>query len=210
MGKTIAERLRESAGEKLGCPVDDIANAVTGEVASCIGSCAECHKEWYRRLADAIEAEQMKAIANALREEIANPETVGIGTLLDVAKDLEYYSNIIRNAVKRPEPEVLDADGVPIKVGDTVYSESGKELVVERVDSVRNENNENCGNIVWCGEYLDDFQISRLASQLTHRKPDTLESVVTEMLAEWDENNEEFLDMDSYFARFRKLMEAQR
>ena len=32
--------------------------------------------------------------------------------------------------VKRPAPEVLDADGVPIKVGDTVWHEDGSELHV--------------------------------------------------------------------------------
>lgn len=32
--------------------------------------------------------------------------------------------------VKRPAPDVLDADGVPIKVGDTVWHEDGSELHV--------------------------------------------------------------------------------
>lgn len=32
--------------------------------------------------------------------------------------------------VKRPAPEVLDADGVPIKVGDTVWDDDGVEMTV--------------------------------------------------------------------------------
>ena len=39
--------------------------------------------------------------------------------------------------VKRPAPEVLDADGVPIKVGDTVYFVDGdaRALTVECIDA---------------------------------------------------------------------------
>ena len=34
---------------------------------------------------------------------------------------VSFYQSCYRNSVKRPTPKVLDADGVPIKVGDTVY-----------------------------------------------------------------------------------------
>ena len=36
--------------------------------------------------------------------------------------------------VKRPEPKVLDADGVEIKVGDTVWHEDGSEWLVEEMN----------------------------------------------------------------------------
>lgn len=41
---------------------------------------------------------------------------------------------IIGERVKRPAPKVLDADGVEIKVGDTVWHEDGSEWLVEEVD----------------------------------------------------------------------------
>ena len=77
--------------------------------------------------------------------------------------------------VKRPEPEVLDADGVPIKVSDTVYAPGYFEaaLKVERFDAamkmvvVFSEETLSCG-----------FR----GDQLTHRKPDTRESVRAEIV----------------------------
>ena len=104
--------------------------------------------------------------------------------------------------VKRPEPEVLDADGVPIKVGDTVWYEGEKFVVVDvfrdgvNLDSPKKD---ECGFAVHSvGNAEPDF--------CTHRKPDTFESVAAEMIAEWDENNNEYLDMNGYFARFRNLL----
>ena len=112
---------------------------------------------------------------------------------LESGKRFAWYCS--GDTVKRPDPEVLDADGVPVKVGDTVWSvATGEEIKICSLDP---------NEIINVGG-ADGFWYESLC--LTHRKPDTLESVVTEMLAEWDENNEEFLDMDSYFARFRKLM----
>lgn len=108
--------------------------------------------------------------------------------------------------VKRPEPDVLDADGVPIMVGDTVWY-GGKELVVKSIHA-----NEYCAegeepeHLVWCGEYVKDtYPLHHIADQLTHRKPDTFESVAAEMLAEID-GNDNGPEIDGYLARFRKLM----
>lgn len=67
------------------------------------------------------------------------------------------------DTVKRPEPEVLDADGVPIKVGDTVY-DSKYEFKVTRIteDGLLIFNNPALAH------YPDDY---------THRKPDTQEDI---------------------------------
>lgn len=48
-----------------------------------------------------------------------------------------YFHGAFGEAIKRPTPEVLDADGVPIKVGDVVYFVAGKgesALTVECID----------------------------------------------------------------------------
>lgn len=69
--------------------------------------------------------------------------------------------------VKRPEPEVLDADGVPIKVGDTVYAHNAEPLTVRELTSKALTLIEDSNGILW--EIRSD--------KLTHRKPDTQESI---------------------------------
>lgn len=101
--------------------------------------------------------------------------------------------------VKRPEPEVLDVDGVPIKVGDTVWDGKGNSHEVISIES-RDEDEQ----IVWCGEYLGSIKFCYVANELTHRKPDTFESVVAEMLADFDNNDS--IEVDGYFDRLRKLL----
>lgn len=80
--------------------------------------------------------------------------------------------------VTHKEPEVLDADGVPIKVGDTVYTVKGKELVVKDIQRNFFEDGEEPEHLVWCGEYIKEgYPLHQIANQLTHREPDTKESV---------------------------------
>lgn len=101
--------------------------------------------------------------------------------------------------VKRPEPEVLDADGVPIKVGDTVYGvESGREVKVMNItaDIQYSISTEDARGLKWRYE----------PKSITHRKPDTLESVVAEMLAICDTDEAGGTGFNSYFDRLRKLM----
>ena len=77
--------------------------------------------------------------------------------------DDEFHLNCVLECdygepVKRPEPEVLDADGVPIKVGDTVYATfSDRAMAVERIDKTY---------------VYHDGGFTR-ADSVTHRKPDT-------------------------------------
>ena len=75
--------------------------------------------------------------------------------------------------VKRPEPEVLDADGVPIKVGDTVWFK-GEKFVVSHVYSFK----EGSGVNLESSEKDEfGFAIYGIANAepefCTHRKPDT-------------------------------------
>ena len=109
---------------------------------------------------------------------------------------------------------MLDADGVPIKVGDTVYTLKGKELVVESIHA-----NEYCAegeepeHLIWCGEYVKDtYPLHHIANQLTHRKPDTQEAINHDamlMISEsfFDKRRDEFEDrVFTLLERQRKLM----
>lgn len=74
--------------------------------------------------------------------------------------------------VKRPAPEVLDADGVPIKVGDTVWATyDGRKHVVMAVcsdGSLHPEMVTDDGCMVEYEEGLWDF-----AKKVTHERPDS-------------------------------------
>lgn len=107
--------------------------------------------------------------------------------------------------VKRPEPEVLDADGVPIKVGDTVWHEAdGSELTVV---GFRDEKEDGEVMVDVEGKWFCVRQFS-----LTHRKPDTQEAInhdaallVSESF--FDQRRDEFEDrVFDLLKRQRKLM----
>lgn len=81
--------------------------------------------------------------------------------------------------VKRPEPNVLDADGVEVKVDDTVWLKDGTELLVEEVNRY--------------GARCFDGEIRRTLDpkSLTHTQPDSwkrLEDDAT--LSPWSYCNE--------------------
>ena len=71
--------------------------------------------------------------------------------------------------VKRPAPEVLDADGVEIKVGDTVYElETGEEYKVERVFSGATDP-DFPDHTIRCNKVADPITHVFKPDQLTHR-----------------------------------------
>lgn len=70
-----------------------------------------------------------------------------------------------------PLPEVLDADGAPIKVGDTVYTPQGKAYVVSRLDA----------------PYVCHKEGFTRADYVTHRKHDTQEAIFDDStMPPWD------------------------
>ena len=116
--------------------------------------------------------------------------------------------------VKRPEPEVLDADGVPIKVGDTVwYTDElptkkfvGDRCTVKTIERIRDRY-----SIKVLNEDRGYFQYDLTGKFLTHRKPDTQEDINTEAvrianLVESDCFTEVLDGINALLERQRKLM----
>ena len=71
--------------------------------------------------------------------------------------------------VERPEPKVVDADGVEIKVGDTVWHHSGfAHGVVTSIDA---------GSLMNTTRYVDESgtEFRDAARNLTHTRPDSWE-----------------------------------
>lgn len=123
---SIADKIRNVDECGVGCSVDYIAIALTGETAHCVDRCSTCRDVWANKLADAIEAEEAHAVSKALIAEIAKPETISVGLLREVARDLEdmarhfkgadgedlaHYAALIRKAIDKPDTqEAIDAD----------------------------------------------------------------------------------------------------
>lgn len=84
------------------------------------------------------------------------------------------FSGSYGERVKRPTHKVLDADGVPIKVGDTVYFVDGdadgdaRPLAVERIDA---NGGEPAVDLVYAGRILRRHSVN--PEKLTHERPDS-------------------------------------
>lgn len=81
----------------------------------------------------------------------------------DVPARTGFDDGVLAELDKRPEPEAIGADGLPIKIGDTVYLESfGRPFTVVGFD----------------GAYLKDADGGYLrADCATHTLPDTQEQI---------------------------------
>ena len=224
---SIAEKLRGIDDRDIGCSVDYIALAITGKSASCGRSCAECRKDWTNRLANAIEDELKASKPTPLPDGVIWPtyedgELVRFGDEFDhhgeklTVKGFSFHPEMIGlyyenyayikkspgQRIKRPEPEVLDADGVPIKVGDTVYyTQPSAYTEGERiVDTIVGK------EVHFTNGYWAD------PAHLTHHKPDTQEAINQDaalLVSEsfFDQRRDEFEDrVFDLLKRQRKLL----
>lgn len=102
--------------------------------------------------------------------------------------------------LKRPEPEVLDADGVPIRVGDTVWYEDKEWRVTDVYVCSDGEGGVNLDSLIKV-EY--DEPVEAVANAwnklITHRKPDTQEAI----------NDDATMPYYTYCSKVLKIEEAQ-
>ena len=156
-------------------------------------TCRDCMIKMVTAIADRIDAER------ALPEGVEWPRFED-GGLVRIGDDVEYEGETMRvylatfesdgwalwcsregidgrlsgsygERVKRPAPEVIDADGVPIKVGDIVYRDADPEpLQVELIYA---------GSTGYCTVRLKDSAgkyITTDAPRLSHKKPEPADS----------------------------------
>lgn len=109
---------------------------------------------------------------------------------------------------ERPAPKVLDADGVPIEVGDWVYTEAGLRRKVAKVGTERCQGMEDWDGSPWVmlgnGSWMH-------AHDITHREPDSLERLRDDIAA----YNSDFTEpgsiledaLDGWAQRLTALME---
>lgn len=188
---SIADKLR-SVEKSDWCLMDSMSIAVTGESAKCMDSCEECRVTWMHKLADAIEAEAGGLPDGVIWPRFEDGQLVKFGDRLVGyhAKSDQMHEDTVSSIhlkrsgykingtvnrhtyaygepVKRPRPEVFDAEGVPINVGDTVYyvkptAHTEGERIVDAI--VGRE-------VQLTNGYWTD------PANLTHRKPDSTEAI---------------------------------
>lgn len=100
------------------------------------------------------------------------------------APDGDWITSIlVDKPLKRPAPEVLGADGLPIKVGDTMWSLSGAGPLT--VTSLHTDDpTPDGGDSPWADLDDDGLYSWIYAGSLTHTPPDTLERLRDD-IAEW-------------------------
>lgn len=185
------------------CIADNIRDAVKGATFEQAKPQLPEGIEWPRfedgelvRLGDEFEFDGIKHTVDMIRFQVYSDEIEPTTTLLDLEWVPVGYKSGAR--VKRPEPEVLDADGVPIKVGDTVWDSNGESHEVVEINVVDDDE-----QLIWCGRYLHGMKIFHIANEVTHRKPDTLESIFSEIVSAIE--SEDLVDLAPYVERYRKL-----
>lgn len=168
---------------------------------SCEGRrCADCYADLFERIADRIDAE--RALPDGIEwprfedgELVKVGDTVGNDepfTAREIAFESERwlikassrsafgcFHDAFGEPVKRPTPKVLDADGAPIEVGDTVYLRSnGREGKVVGFYEDKGE--------TWVGETWvsvsyelgsDRMTVNTEGKALTHERPDSWERI---------------------------------
>lgn len=157
-------------------------------------SCRECITKMMTAIADRIDAER------ALPDGMEWPRFED-GELVKMGDEVEYKGETMRvylatldadgwalwcsrdgidgrlsgsfgERVKRPAPKVLDADGVPIEVGDTVYCDGEDEALT--VTSISGVGVEYCCVTV---KNADSSRCTVDAPRLTHERPDSWEKL---------------------------------
>ena len=154
--------------------------------------CRDCYADMFERIADRIDAER------ALPEGVEWPRFED-GGLVRIGDELEFEGKTMLvcdatfyadgwalwcdredmsgrlygkygERVKRPVPKVLDADGVPIEVGDTVFFIDGnnRALTVERIDA---NGGDPAVDLVYAGELINLHSLN--PEKLTHERPDS-------------------------------------
>lgn len=132
-----------------------------------------------------------------------------------VCMNYETSEVVLVNRVAVKRPEILDADGVPIHVGDTVWATDPETLMSGAVSSVFR------GNV--SVKWKDDVETFKIDPEdLTHREPDSEERVKQDAMhgskayckkygltPEWDDGNPvfEYVMVEHIMNRLTAIME---
>lgn len=130
---------------------------------------------------------ETKSIADATRifEEIADTVQACVNLAAAVgAKDLTYAMenckkrNIMRGRITKEKPEYLDADGVPIEVGDKLYVAGGDGTPLKCVGF----SNDGLVKVTNWGSSEGWVPILAEANELTHKKPDSWKQLEEDLM----------------------------
>lgn len=179
MNKLLHERLRDIAlrGGYLNC-----VRTLIGKEECPNGDCRDCVKQAAKTLADEIEKYYIPRprfedgepvqIGDAFIQKCINEEVgldkIGIVLFTKDGLNMVWFPDEV---VQRPEPKVLDADGVEIKVGDTVWVKG--DVNKGKVEEVHKDR-------VWV-KWNDGWTADVYIGDVSHREPDSLEKLLVEL-----------------------------
>lgn len=204
MRELLHERMREAEGYSC----DDVLRQF-GVDCKTAGACRSCIKNLLSRFADEIEEQYIPRP----RYEDGEPVQFGdeIESMDGVCDSIHHFSdntNITTDeggiwstsydgTPKRKLPKILDADGVEIKVGDTVWhiNGTGAPWTVEDVQ-------EN-GIGLMDSDDIGDF---RPPFRLTHKEPDSLEKLRDD-ISDYRPKDVFISDLESWVRRLTALIE---
>lgn len=217
--KTVAERLREIKGASLPCRGDILAFALGRKLDCPIGEdCINCIGRLASEMADTIEAEKTQAVSKALIEEVFKPDSISIGLLRDVAKELEEYAQmiegatsedlshyawLIRNALNGAKPQLPEGVIWP------TY-EDGE--LVKPFDKLPGFDSGGVQKFIWTSSHNGAWQLQDAEGHMLNvmhgehvkrPEPDTFESILSEMVSAIE--SEDLIDLAPYTERYHKL-----
>lgn len=192
MKKLLHERLRGIAeSEEADC--DQFVISVDMKCSD-FDSCTNCAKDVLAAIADEIEkyyiprprfedGEPVRVgdsfIQKCINEEVELSK-IGIALYTSDCLNMVWFPDEV---VPRPAPKVLDADGVEIKVGDTVWPVDSPDMKMTVDNFQRIYGQDVTVNCEFEGEYYN-FD----PDKLTHREPDSLEKLLKDMKNHWSES----------------------
>lgn len=221
MEKLLHERLRECSFDMGACTIELVYGGDRPVDYCYTHNCVECEIELAQNLADEIERYYIP------RPRFEDGEPVQFGDEIEWADcniraitgfgitpsgkpyvtcafdgkgvcDAMVYSGSIRRPAK-----VLDADGEPIEVGDTVYEvNTGHESTVTSTTMISSDGCNICCKDGGAGV------LHYNPEDLTHREPDSLEKLRDDMVEFKDSTYCSFLEVERPFERFIDRLDA--
>ena len=194
MKKLLHERLREHE-DKSKCTGYLFADIIGCDKPECVGvACGDCTATLLDKFADEIE----RYYIPRPRFEDGEPvqfgddsiECIGIdcfalypdGSYQVYSENGDYSSEILNEPLKRPQPKVLDADGIEIKVGDTVWKRHCPDEEWTVVEIGNTPVNEGQVRIEFEDFNEEPYSYYESPERLTHKEPDSLEKLHDDVL----------------------------
>lgn len=151
-------------------------------------------QEWEETKSLSDEGRVIEEIADTIQACVNLAAAMGVGGLAYAMMKCKIR-NIERGRITKENPEALDADGVPIELGDKLYFADGNGTPLKCVGF----SNDGLVKITLWESYEDwePHETRTVANELTHKKPDSWEQLEKDMSAGAYDYCATLLDIDT-------------